>query len=56
MVGGEGWSSDYSERAFLKILDETHKMTMAEIRGAGKLLNPVEETHAVHGDRDLSRW
>jgi hypothetical protein len=31
----------YSERAFLKIIDETSKMTMAEIRGADKLPNPV---------------
>ena len=32
----------YSERAFLKILDETNKMTMAEIRGTEKLPNPIK--------------
>jgi len=31
----------YSERAFLKIIDETNKMTMAQIRGADKLPNPI---------------
>src|SRR3954470_7021728 len=31
----------YSERAFLKVLDEANKMTMAEIRG-GKLPNPMQ--------------
>jgi hypothetical protein len=34
---GLGWS----ERAFLKILDETNKMTMAQIRGIAKLPNPI---------------
>ncbi|HWE49306.1 MAG TPA: M28 family peptidase [Bryobacteraceae bacterium] len=34
---GLGWS----ERAFLKIIDETNKMTMAEIRGKDKLPNPI---------------
>jgi hypothetical protein len=32
----------YSERAFLKILDETDKMTMAQIRGKDKLPNPIK--------------
>ena len=31
----------FSERAFLKIIDETNKMTMAQIRGADKLPNPI---------------
>jgi hypothetical protein len=31
----------YSERALLKIIDETNKMTMAQIRGADKLPNPI---------------
>ena len=31
----------YSERAFLKVLDETAKMTMAQIRGEAKLPNPL---------------
>jgi hypothetical protein len=34
---GLGWS----ERAFLKIIDETNKMTMARIRGNDKLPNPI---------------
>lgn len=34
---GLGWS----ERAFLKILDETNQMTMAQIRGTEKLPNPI---------------
>ena len=32
----------YSERAFLKILDETNKMTMAAIKGTEKLPNPIK--------------
>lgn len=32
----------YSERAFLKIIDEANKMTMAEIRGTEKLPNPLK--------------
>jgi hypothetical protein len=32
----------YSERAFLKIIDDTNKMTMAEIRGPDKLPNPIK--------------
>ena len=32
----------YSERAFLRIFDETNKMTMAEIRGVEKLPNPIK--------------
>ncbi len=32
----------YSERAFLKIIDETNKMTMAAIRGTEKLPNPIK--------------
>jgi hypothetical protein len=35
---GLGWS----ERAFLKIIDETNKMTMAQIRGTEKLPNPIK--------------
>ena len=35
---GLGWS----ERAFLKILDDTNKMTMAQIRGTDKLPNPIQ--------------
>jgi hypothetical protein len=35
---GLGWS----ERAFLKIIDETNKMTMAQIRGKDKLPNPIK--------------
>ncbi|MGZ6317291.1 MAG: M28 family peptidase [Anaerolineales bacterium] len=35
---GLGWS----ERAFLKIIDDTNKMTMAEIRGKDKLPNPIK--------------
>jgi len=31
----------YSERAFLKIIDDTNKMTMAQIRGTDKLPNPI---------------
>ena len=31
----------YSERAFLKVIDETNKMTMGQIRGGGKLPNPI---------------
>ncbi len=31
----------YSERAFLKVIDETNKMSMKEIRGTEKLPNPV---------------
>ena len=31
----------YSERAFLKILDETGRMTMAELRGSAPLPNPI---------------
>jgi len=34
---GLGWS----ERAFLKILDETNRMSMAQIRGSEKLPNPM---------------
>jgi Peptidase family M28 len=33
----------YSARAFAKILDETNKMSMAEIRGTEKLPNPIKE-------------
>jgi hypothetical protein len=32
----------YSARAFLKILDESDKMTMAAIRGTAKLPNPIQ--------------
>ena len=32
----------YSERAFLKIIDETGKMTMSQIRGKDKLPNPIK--------------
>ncbi len=32
----------YSERAFLKILDEANAMTMADIRGTAKLPNPLK--------------
>ncbi len=32
----------YSERAFLKILDESHGMTMAELRGTAPLPNPLQ--------------
>ena len=32
----------HSERAFLNILDETNKMTMADIRGTEKLPNPIK--------------
>ncbi len=32
----------WSERAFLKILDETNKQTMAQIRGSSKLPNPIK--------------
>jgi peptidase M28-like protein len=32
----------YSERAFLKIIDDTNKMTMAQIRGTEKLPNPIK--------------
>jgi hypothetical protein len=32
----------WSERAFLKILDETNKQTMAQIRGSIKLPNPIK--------------
>src|SRR3954447_5537499 len=32
----------YSERAFLKVLDEANKMTMADIRGTAKLPNPLK--------------
>jgi hypothetical protein len=32
----------WSERAFLKIIDETNKMTMAQIRGSSKLPNPIK--------------
>ena len=35
---GLGWS----ERAFLKIIDDTNKMTMAQIRGSAKLPNPIK--------------
>jgi hypothetical protein len=35
---GLGWS----ERAFLKIIDETNKMTMPQIRGTAKLPNPIQ--------------
>lgn len=35
---GLGWS----ERAFLKIIDETNKMTMAQIRGNERLPNPIK--------------
>ncbi len=35
---GLGWS----ERAFLKIIDETNKMSMAQIRGKDKLPNPIK--------------
>jgi hypothetical protein len=35
---GLGWS----ERAFLKIIDETNKMTLAQIRGTAKLPNPIK--------------
>jgi hypothetical protein len=35
---GLGWS----ERAFLKIIDETNTMTMAQIRGKDKLPNPIK--------------
>jgi hypothetical protein len=35
---GLGWS----ERAFLKIIDETNKMTMPQIRGPAKLPNPIQ--------------
>ena len=31
-----------SERAFLKIIDETNKMTMAQIHGTAKLPNPIQ--------------
>jgi hypothetical protein len=31
----------YSARAFLKILDETHTMTMADLRGTATLPNPI---------------
>ena len=31
-----------SARAFLKVLDESHRMTMAELRGATKLPNPLQ--------------
>ena len=34
---GLGWS----ERAFLRIIDDTNKMTMARIRGKDKLPNPI---------------
>ena len=34
----------YSERAFLKILDESNKMTAAELRGTVKLPNPIKTT------------
>ena len=33
----------YSARAFAKILDETNKMSMADIRGTAKLPNPIKE-------------
>ena len=33
----------YSARAFAKILDETNKMSMADIRGTEKLPNPIKE-------------
>jgi hypothetical protein len=32
----------WSERAFLKIIDDTNKMTMAQIRGSDKLPNPIK--------------
>jgi hypothetical protein len=35
---GLGWS----ERAFLKIIDDTNKMTMGQIRGKDKLPNPIK--------------
>ena len=35
---GLGWS----ERAFLKIIDDTNKMTMSQIRGKDKLPNPIK--------------
>jgi hypothetical protein len=35
---GLGWS----ERAFLKIIDETNKMSMVEIRGKDRLPNPIK--------------
>ncbi len=35
---GLGWS----ERAFLKIIDEANKMSMAQIRGKEKLPNPIK--------------
>jgi len=32
----------YSARAFLKVLDDTHAMTMAQLRGTAKLPNPLQ--------------
>ena len=32
----------YSARAFLKVLDDSHGMTMAALRGTGKLPNPIQ--------------
>ena len=32
----------YSARAFLKVLDESHGMTMAGLRGTAKLPNPLQ--------------